>query len=450
MTQNILYMASRANIAGGEVYLLDVFRHLDRSRFHPIVAVPKEGQFSEKLRELGIDCVISAVDYGWLKPPMPWYRFLGSLQSRVRQLGDVLQKNQIALVHTNSNMILEGALAARLSGLPHVHVVHIPFQEDLPVYRRVPLAPASFAQLIGELSARVVAVAEPVAMSISPPIPREKIRVIHNGLDLDAYANARAKANGSFRREIGIPANEMLIAAIGRIHPDKGFEYFVEAASIVHRAVPDAHFIIAGAGDSPVYEKQLRMQIKDTGLSGTVHLVGFRDDIPRILAETDIFVLTSRSEGGPYVLLEAMACGCACIASRCGGFVEYIIRDGETGWLVDYGDAKTAAQYVLDLISDRSQRARLGDAGMAVAFSAEFDVRHSVQRLISVYDEVLEEPKQLPGSFGVDLLLQAASEISYLGTRLTELEERIKRPERAANLLLDNPVVRALRKLRSR
>lgn len=448
--KNILYIASRTDIAGGEVYLQDVFAHLDRARFTPIVVVPGEGAFSDRLQALGIECFASEVDYGWLKPPMPWYRFLEGLPDRVRRLSQEMQTRDIALVHTNSNMILEGALAARLAGVRHMTVVHIPFQENLPIYQRVPLAPATFAQIVGDLSSRVVAVAEPVAASLSPPLPRDMIRVIHNGIELQAYSNSAELADGSIRRELGIAPDTPLIAGVGRINPDKGFEYFVEAAARVGQSVPEAHFVIAGAGDGPEYERSLRARIEQWGLTGRVHLLGFRSDVPRILAEADVFALTSRSEGGPYVLLEAMACGCACVASRCGGFVEHVIKPGESGFLVDYGDADALAAHLIELLRDAGLRARLVESGKRIVFGGEFDVRNSVARLMDVYEEVLALPAPPPGSYPIELLLQAATEIGDLGQRLTMLEERMKKSERASQLLYDNPAARLLRRLLKR
>lgn len=445
--KNILFVASRSDIAGGEIYLLDVFKNLDRGRFTPIVVVPGEGTFTRKLETLDIEYFVSDVNYGWLKPPAAWYHFLEELPHRVRRLAQEMVDRKIDLVHTNSNQILEGAFAARLAGRHHIHVVHIPFQGNLPIHQRIPLAPASFAQLVGDLSTRIVAVAEPVACSISPPVPREKIRVIHNGLDLSAYDGTREKADGSLRAELGIPPHAPLVVGVGRLHPDKGFEYFLEAASVVRKAVPDAHFIIAGACDSPAYEKELHGRIDALGLWDRVHLTGFRDDIPRILAESDVFALTSRSEGGPYVLIEAIACGCACVASRCGGFVEFVIKQGENGYLVDYGDAGNLASRVIELLEDAGLRKRFVESARAVVFSGEFEVRNSVEKLMAVYDDAIAQPVPFPGSYPVDLLLQGAAELGYLGSRLTDLEGRVKAAEEAATLVLDNPLMRFLRSL---
>lgn len=445
----ILYIASRSNIGGGEIYLLDVFRHLDRSRFRPLVVLPGEGEFRKQLDEMGIEWMIQEVNYGWLKPPLPWYSFLSALPQRVRNLVRLIEAEKIALVHTNSNQILEGALAAKLAGVHHLSVVHIPFQANLPIYQRFPMHPSSFAELIGELSTRIIAVSEPVARSLSPPVPREKIQVIHNGIDLERFQDITKLQAHSVRQALGIPEDAPLITGVGRIHPDKGFEYFVEAAEKVARDVPSAHFAIVGSIDSPGYASELKSRVQELGLERRFHFLGFRKDIPAILAQSDVFLLTSRSEGGPYVLIEAMACGCACVASRCGGFVEYVIRPGETGFLVDYGEVATTADYLIQLLKNLQLRKQIAEQGRNFILSGEFDVRHSVGKLMQVYAEILAEPPPLPGGYAVDLLLQGATEIGYLGQKLTLLEEKMKKADRAATLVLDNPIAKLLRRFKT-
>lgn len=446
--KTILYIASRSGIAGGEIYLQDVFQYMDRSRFRPLVVLPGDGAFRGQLDRMGIEWVIQEVNYGWLTPPLPWYSFLSGLPQRVRNLVRLIEEEKVALVHTNSNQILEGALAARLAGVHHLAVVHIPFQPNLPIYQRFPLHPSSFAELIGDLSTRIIAVSEPVARSLSPPVPREKIRVIHNGIDLKRYRNQDALRENSFRESLGIPQDAPLITGVGRIHPDKGFEYFVEAAEKVAQNIPSAHFAIAGSVDSSHYESELKSRVQALGLGQRFHFLGFRKDIPAILSHSDIFLLTSRSEGGPYVLIEAMACGCACIATRCGGFVEHVIHPGQTGFLVEYGDPRSTADQVLNLLRHPKLRQQIAEQAQEFIFSSgEFDVRNSVKSLTNVYEEAFSTPPPSPGGYTVDLLLQGATEIGYLGKELTAMEERLKKAERAASLLLDNPLARVIRGL---
>ncbi len=444
----ILYIASRSDIAGGEIYLRDVFQYIDRSRFRPLVVLPGDGAFRALLDQMGIAWVIQEVDYGWLKPPMPWYSFLAGLPQRVRNLVRLIEEQKVGIVHTNSNQILEGALAAKLAGVHHLSVVHIPFQVNLPIYQRFPLNPYSFAELIGALSTQVIAVAEPVARLLSPPLPREKIRVIHNGIDLERFQDLGQLQEPSLRQTLGIPEDAPLIAGVGRLHPDKGFEYFVEAAGKVAREIPEAHFAIVGSSDSPGYEARLKAQVEALGIKRRLHFLGFRQDVPNILAQADVFLLTSRAEGGPYVLIEAMACGCACVASRCGGFVEHVIHPGQTGFLVEYGDPESTAEAVLELLRHPELKRQITrQARELILAGGEFEVRNSVQKLMGVYAEVLSSSPPSRGSYAVDLLLQGATEIGYLGHKLTAMEERLKKAERAASLLLDNPLARVIRSL---
>jgi glycosyltransferase involved in cell wall biosynthesis len=448
--KNVLYIASRADIAGGEVYLLDVFRHLDPARFRPTVVVPGDGPLARELISRGIECQVLSVNYDWLKPPTPWYLFLEGLSARVRDLATEIARRRIDLVHTNSNQIVEGALAAQLAGKHHIHVAHLPYQQNLPIYERLGLDPASFAEMMGALSTRIVAVAEPVARSLSPPVPRSKIRVIRNGIDLDAYRGARERADGSFRAELGIPASAPLVAGVGRLHPDKGFEYLVDAATAVFTEVPGARFVVAGVSDDVDYERGLRQRIDAAGLGEQFHLLGHRTDVPRILAEANVFALTSRIEGGPYALIEAVASGCACVASRCGGFVAEVIAPGRTGCLVDYGDAAGTAAALVELLGQPRLREQIASAAREVVFKGGFDVRESVAKLEAVYDEALSEPAPAPGSYPIDLLLQASSEVGRLGEEVLALEQRLTRAERAADLLLENPAVRLLRRAMGR
>lgn len=443
--KHILFFASRAEIGGGENYLLAVFRHLDRDRFLPIVWLPAEGPFRAELEKLGIETRVEAVDYGWFKPPMPWYRFLSALPERVRGLADFIRARGIRLVHTNSNMILEGALAAQLAGVPHVHVTHAYFEGVQPIWQRLRLDAAGFASLVADLSARVVAVSPALGDAWRAVIGAEKLRVIPNGLPLERYEAARQAPRDSLRRELGLTTDAPLVITAGRLDPEKGFEYYLEAAATVSRAHPDAHFLLAGGTDDPAYRATLEDRTRALGLEQHFHFLGYRNDLPHLLAQCEVFVLTSRTEGGPYVLLEAMACGCAPVSTRCGGLVPDVVLPGETGLLVDFGDVAATADAITLLLGDPSARQRMAGNGCRL-ISEEYDERAGVTRLMRTYEEALGCPAA-GHRYVAELFMLAATETGYLGQRLTLLEERMKKAERAADLLLDNPFMRLLRRL---
>lgn len=443
--KNILIIASRSDIAGGENYLLSCLKYIDRSRYNPIFWLPGDGAFRIALEAAGVEHLIEPVDYGWLKPSRPWYEFLTGLSGRVRRIANLLRERDIQIVHTNSNMILEGALAAKLAGVRHLFLAHIDFQSNLPLYQRLPLDAASFAHLMDDLSAGILAVSGHVRDTLCPPLPRERVTVVNNGLDMARYDAALATQGGDLRQSLGLAADAMIVVAAGRVTADKGFDLLIEAAGQLCPAHPVAIFLLCGPVDSPDYQSALLQRIEQLGLKDRVRLLGRRDDLPNVMAQSDVFVLSSRREGHPYVLLEAMACNLPAVATRCGGVAETVV-EGETGFVVPIGSAQALVERISPLLADAGLRARMGRAaGQRVR--EHFTAAQTAQGLFDMYDRLLALPAPAPGNYAVDLLLQAAGEYGYLGERLTALEERVKKTERAAGLLLDNPLMRLLRRI---
>jgi glycosyltransferase involved in cell wall biosynthesis len=446
--ENVLIIASRADIAGGENYLLSCFHYLDHTRYHPIVWLPGDGTFRVALEAAGVEYVIEPVNYGWLKPPKPWFEFLSGLPGRVRGIADLIRERDIKIVHTNSNMILEGALAAKLVGVRHLFLAHIDFQSNLPVYQRLPLDAASFARLMDDLSAGILAVSGHVRDTLCPPLPRERVVVVNNGLEMARYDAALAAGDGSLRQSLGLADDIVIVVAAGRVTEDKGFDLLIEAAGQLCPAYPRAVFLLCGPVDSAVYQSALLERIGQLGLEDHVRLLGRRDDLPDVMTQCDVFVLSSRREGHPYVLLEAMACNLPAVATRCGG-VEETVVEGETGFVVPVGSAQALAEGLSPLLADAGLRTRMGQAaGRRVR--EHFTAAQTAQGLFDTYERLLAQPAPVAGSYSVDLLLLAAGEYGYLGERLTALEERVKKTERAAALLLDSPLMRLLRRLLKR
>ena len=104
--KNILYISSSSSIGGGEVYLLSVMRHLDRKLYNPIVLLPGDGvEFRAALNELDVHSIVMKLNCGWLKPDRAWYNFLSEISNRIDKIGDVIEKYNIDLIHTNSNIV---------------------------------------------------------------------------------------------------------------------------------------------------------------------------------------------------------------------------------------------------------------------------------------------------------------------------------------------------------
>ena len=451
--KNVLFIASATSgtgIAGGEVYLLSVMRHLDRSLYNPIVLLPGDGvAFRAELAKLNTPSIVVPLTCGWLGPDRAWYSFLSDTANRISKISEIIDEYQIDLVHTNSNIFLDGGLAARLKGIHHILMVHIPFMDNQPLFQRLQLTAASFASLINDISDYLIAVSEPTADSLRVYLPAVDIGVINVGLELDIYQKAADATGKTIRQQLAIAPDAPLVVSVGRIHPDKGFEVLVEAAALVLQQHPDAHFLVLGAMGVSDYQQQLDDRIAELGIQDHVHFLGFRQDVPEILSQCDIFALSSVSEGGPYVLLEAMACRCAAVATRCGGIVEKVVFDSETGYLIDVGDSTAMAGRITMLLADASLRQQLADNGYQIV-AGHFDAKQSIQKLMDAYAQTLAKPAKQTGIYAVLLFRQTAQDLAQLGLRLDSLSERFSRVENLANKILDSRLYASLRALAHR
>jgi glycosyltransferase involved in cell wall biosynthesis len=448
--KNILYIASATSgsgIAGGEVYLLSVMRHLDRNLYNPIVLLPGEGvEFRAALNELGVHSIVMKLNYGLLEPDRAWYSFLSEISSRINKIGDIIDEYHIDLVHTNSNIFLDGGLAARLKGIHHILVVHIPFLDNQPLFQHLRLSPNSFASLINDISDHIIAVSEPTAETLRPYVPVTNLSVINVGLELDVYKKAANEEISNIRSELNLDENCPLVVTVGRIDPDKGFDVLVEAAALVTPIKPDVHFLVVGSTNVTHYYKQLEERLLALNIRSNFHFLGFRSDVPEILSQCNVFALTSVSEGGPYVLLEAMICRCAAVATRCGGIVEKVIKDKESGLLIEVGDFRSLADNILMLLNDSVLSNHLCDKAYEIV-AGNFEAKQSVNKLMAVYDKVFSIPAKDSGSYAIVLFRQAAEEYGHLGLRLEALYDRFSRVENLANKILNSRVYSFIQKL---
>jgi glycosyltransferase involved in cell wall biosynthesis len=205
------------------------------------------------------------------------------------------------------------------------------------------------------------------------------------GVELERF---RAPVRGSFRAELGVSGSTPLIGVVGRLVPVKAVDLFLDAAARVARSHPDAQFVVLGGGE---LGPELRRRAADLGLGRTVRFLGFRSDLASVFADLDVLVLSSKNEGTPVTVIEALATGCAVVATAVGG-VPDLLRGGECGVLVAPGDADALAAAVGRLIDDPERRRRLGASGRDRAWGS-FEVGSMVGRIAALYEELLREKR---------------------------------------------------------
>ena len=213
----------------------------------------------------------------------------------------------------------------------------------------------------------------------------DQVVVVSLGLDLDPLVAAPAR-RGELRRELGLPPGAPLVGIVARLAPVKAHEVFLAAAKAMAPVRPDIVFLIVGDGQR---RAELETAARASGLGDRVRFLGWRADLDRLYADLDIVVLTSKNEGSPVALIEAMAAGRPVVSTRAGG-VEDVVTDGETGVVVPIGDAPAVARAVVDLLEDPARAARLGAAARA-SVVARFGSGRLVGDIDALYQRLLAD-----------------------------------------------------------
>jgi glycosyltransferase involved in cell wall biosynthesis len=203
------------------------------------------------------------------------------------------------------------------------------------------------------------------------------IRYVPNGIP------PLAPASGDVRAELGIPHDAPVVGSVGQLRPEKAFDLLLRAAGMLRGTHPALRVVIAGDGPERAH---LEAFVDELGLTGFVHLLGLRRDVPAVLATLDVAVCCSPAEGSPLSVLEYMAAGVAVTATRVGGIPD-LITDGVHGLLVEPGDAPALARAISTLLDDPARRAAMGDAGRTRQ-AEEFDIGVMIGRIQDLYLEL--------------------------------------------------------------
>jgi glycosyltransferase involved in cell wall biosynthesis len=218
-------------------------------------------------------------------------------------------------------------------------------------------------------------------------IARERIALIHHGVDTERFRPAGPRERDALRRSLGLPRGVLAIFT-GRLLRGKGLETLLEAFGAVAAARPDPHLVLVGSGEGQALsvEEDLRAEVRARGLEERVVFAGRQDAVESYLRAADMFVFPSVFEALGISLVEAAACGLPAVASRTGGIVD-VVEDGRSGLLVAPGRASELASALASLESDASRREAMGDRARDVAL-ARFDERDAALRYRALFRQV--------------------------------------------------------------
>ena len=435
----ILYISHSALFAGGEICLLTLLKNLDRSFFEPVVIFPTEGPFKKSVENLSIKTYISPLEWRVFTEDGLFFSAVG-LEERVQRIVEIIDQEQPDIIHSNTSVVWEGALAARQRGVPHVWHLHEIMQGHPSLTSVLPLT--LFYWAVDQLSERVVVVSNAAKKKLDGLVPENKIKVIYNGVELTPDRNP---SGCSLRDELGLPHDAILAVTVATLARYKGIDTLLDAAARLKGRNDKLRFLLAGAG-SQAAVTALETKIEMLGLTGTFIYLGFRDDIHRILTEVDLLVVSSINESFSLVTAEAMAAGKAVITTDCGGPTELVVND-ETGFIVPINNPEALAEKILKLSTDSEVHERLGMNGCK-RWAGKFTVMTYADSFQKLYQRTFTEEKQTPLSEKEDLLLKAFVEayqayvektrtivsaneqMANLNGLLTEIEKQLAERER--------------------
>lgn len=351
----ILLLHSSSDVYGASKIFLGTVQLLKKRNHDVWVVLSEDGPLVKKLASAG--ATVLMVRLGILRRkyfnPRGIINRIATLLRARKQLQELIRKEKIELVYSNTTGVLAGAFAARNCGVRHIWHVHEIIEN-----------PFWLKQLLGHLMNRyavgIIAVSEAVKQSWESVLPAERITVIQNGIDYSPYLEHEQ----TLTKELQLPTAAIVIGMVGRVHYWKGQSYFLKLAGQLHQKHPSLHFLLAGDA-YPGYEylyQEMQTQIETLQLSEVVHNLGFREDIPAVMQTIDLLLLPSQQpDPFPTVILEAMASAKPVIATQFGGAVE-MIDAGITGDLMPADQVDTAVS-VIESWLDKNRLQAAGEAG---------------------------------------------------------------------------------------
>jgi L-malate glycosyltransferase len=294
------------------------------------------------------------------------------------------RRARIDLVHAHGALSPATiALGARLLGLPClVTVLGTGQRGDLARLARKPLG-RTRARLLSRSAWFAALSAEAREELLACGVPAERILVLPNGVDLDVYRPADDPERRVLRRALDLPSDRFLATFVGRLHPVKDVDTLLAATA----GVPELELVIVGDGPE---RGRLEAKARRLGVAGRVTFRGATPRVVDVLRASDAFLLSSHGEGMSNALLEAMACGLPCLASRSVGGAPELLSDGR-GLLLADGDAAAWSATLQRLVDDPALRTRLGSAA-AGHVDAALSLDAAADRLARAYATIAGAP----------------------------------------------------------
>ena len=380
---NILQILPRLDVGGVETGTIDISKELIK-KGHKVIVVSNGGRLVKELINSGVRHIKLPVDK----------KSVFTVIKMVKRLRYIIREERVDIIHARSRVpAIIAFFAARQTDACFITTAHGYYSTHL------------LSRVMGW--GKYVVVASSVIgrhMIEDFGVPRERIRFIPRGVDLEKFRfKPIDPASGKTEYKIGV---------VGRITPIKGHAFFIQAIARVVRIFPRTKVLIVGdAPDSkPEYRDNLKSLVKKLNIERFIEFLGSRHDMPEVMSELDLLVLPSiGQEAFGRVIIEAGASGVPVVATRIGGAVD-IIEDGKTGLLVKPGDIMEMVDSIIKLLKDRSLARDMADEARK-RIEKEYSLARMTEDTAKLYEEAHSKKKILVVKIGAigDVILSVPS-----------------------------------------
>ena len=377
----VMHLIAGLSAGGAEVMLKQLVSAMDPLRFeNSVVSMTNGGIIAEQLKSRGVGVECLAMRRG-IPDPAGWVR----LNSRLRRFRPEVLQTWMYHANLLGSLIIRNWPPTRLVwGLHHSNL-------SWKMNKAQTLLVVRACALLSHRAPDAIVCCSEAARRAHYAVgyDSEKLVVIPNGYDTGTF-QPDEQAAGALRRELGIPEASPVISLIARFHPQKNHRCFIQAASIVNRIRPDAHFVLAGAGadnENPILAEWIAL----SGATQRFHLLGPIQQVQHVMAGSTVVASASAGEAMSNVIGEAMACGAVCVVTDVGDSAAVM---GDRGVVVAANDPKALAAGVLSALALTPEARRSLGRAARQRIEENFGLSRTVSEYEALYEQVARNPNE--------------------------------------------------------
>jgi glycosyltransferase involved in cell wall biosynthesis len=370
----VLHLQNHSNWGGNLMGIQTLLAGMDTRRFRVFFGAPKKETYIDKFKNLNLEIIDSE------------FKSKHDLNGLFRLL-QTIRRRKINILHSHVQITdLMTALAGKLCpGLKTVTTVHAPININEKLQRDKSIRGTIYSYILRHGFDRIITVSKALHRELihNDHIDLHKIVHIINGIDPNPFKDSNREKS---RDRLGLDPNKKVVVMVAWFGLRKGHHTLIDSAVHITRKIPDVLFLLVGEGR---LKKTSMDRVRQWGLQDNFVFLGYREDIPDILATSDLAVLPSVIEGLPRNLLEAMAAGLPVVASRLDGIAELVVHE-KTGLLTDPGSASALSQAIAKLLGDPQRCKEMGLQGRR-RVENHFRSDQMVQATEQLYEQLMNQ-----------------------------------------------------------